>query len=191
MQTQSHAIINAALGTALEKRGIRPGYWALVLGSLMPDLPLTVLTFIYLARNNLFGQPPDVMFGPAYDALYFTDPVWITSHSLMHSPPMIALWLALGWVLGFRYNHRWGQFLFWFAVGNALHTALDIPTHHNDGPLLLYPFNWTLRFNSPISYWHPDYYGRQFAVFETILNIILTIYFIVRGVRLWQVAPRQ
>ncbi|MEL7233648.1 MAG: hypothetical protein AAGK74_04070, partial [Chloroflexota bacterium] len=78
MQTYSHAIINATLGKQLEKRGVRPMYWALVLGSLMPDAPLTVLTlnYWYNIRAELgAGASPEQLFGERYDALYFGDPV--------------------------------------------------------------------------------------------------------------------
>ena len=44
------------------------------------------------------------MFGPEYDALYFTDPVWVTGHSVFHAPLMIALWVAY-WVV-FRLSAR-------------------------------------------------------------------------------------
>ncbi|MEZ4675136.1 MAG: hypothetical protein R2932_12925 [Caldilineaceae bacterium] len=32
------------------------------------------------------------------------------------------------------------------------HTAIDIPLHYDDGPLLLFPFDWKTRFHSPVSH---------------------------------------
>ena len=171
MQTYSHAIFNATIGKQIEKYGIRPRYWALVIGSLIPDVPLVILTVHYLWRNSYFGAEPDVMFGPEYDALYFTDFVWVTGHSLFHAPLMIALWVAIGWFFGFRRGQMWGKWVFWFAVGNGLHSAFDIVTHHNDGPLLLFPFNWSLRFSSPISYWDPQHHGVLVSSIEHALNL--------------------
>lgn len=190
MQTYSHAIINAALGKQLEKRGIRPKYWALVIGSLIPDAALTVLTINYVQRRGGFNRPPQEIFGPAYDALYFSDPVWVTGHSLFHSPVMIALYLFIGWWFGFRQGRTWGQWLFWFAVGNGLHSFADILTHHHDGPLLLYPLNWELRFQSPVSYWDPNHYGAIFAPIEHLLDVFLIGYFIV-GWRKRRAVPTQ
>ncbi|MEM6527659.1 MAG: metal-dependent hydrolase [Chloroflexota bacterium] len=190
MQTYSHAIINAALGKQLEKRGVRPMYWALVLGSLMPDVPLTILTFNYWynIRGELgAGASPEQLFGERYDALYFSDPVWVTGHSLMHAPLMIALWMLIGWFFGFRQGKKWGQWVFWFAVGNALHSLLDIPTHAGDGPLLLFPFDWSLRYDSPVSYWDPAYYGRIFAPLEHLLDLLLIGYLVYDGI----IKPRR
>lgn len=178
MQTYSHAIFNATIGKQLERRGVRPMYAALVIGSLVPDLPLTVLTIAFVQQNGGFGQTPNEMFGAAYDNMYFNDPVWITGHSLFHSPPMILLWLLLGWFVGWKLRQGWGKWFFWFAVGNALHSALDIVTHHNDGPLLFYPFDWTARFSSPISYWDPNYYGAYVSSVEHGLNLLFLGYFI-------------
>lgn len=173
MQTYSHAIVNAAVGKQLEKRGIRPMYWALVVGSLIPDIPLTILTMNYIMKTGGFGRPPEELFGPAYDSLYFSNPTWVIGHNLFHAPLMVLLWLAMGWFFGWRRGHTWGKWFFWFALGTALHSLVDIPTHHHDGPLLLFPFNWSLRFVSPISYWDPNFYGGYFAIFEHLLDLFL------------------
>jgi membrane-bound metal-dependent hydrolase YbcI (DUF457 family) len=178
MQTQSHVLINAAFGKQLERRGIRPKYWALGIGSFMPDIPLTILTINYIMKTGGFGRGPEEVFGQVYDTLYFTDPVWVIGHALFHAPLMIALWMLIGWWVGFRQDRQWGKWVFWFAVGNALHSALDIPTHHHDGPLLLFPFNWEVRFISPVSYWDPNHYGNIFAPIELGLNGVLIVYFI-------------
>jgi hypothetical protein len=180
MNTPSHMLINAAVGKKLEQRGIRPMYWALVIGSFMPDIPLTVMSIGLVGWHAIgpgtlsIAEAADMAF---YDKFYF-DPVWITGHHLFHAPLLIALWMSIGWYFGFRQNRTWGKWIFWFALGNALHTALDIPTHYDDGPLLLFPFNWDLRFMSPVSYWDPARYGREFSVFAVIVDLMLIVYFI-------------
>jgi hypothetical protein len=180
MNTPSHMLINAAFGKQLEKRGVRPMYTALVVGSFMPDIPLTLLSVGYIAWHTWGGgalssaEAADVAF---YDMFYF-DPTWITAHHLFHAPLLVALWMGIGWFFGFRQGRTWGKWLFWFAVGNALHSALDIPTHHDDGPLLLFPFNWDLRFTSPVSYWDPDHYGIPFSIFSIGVDLLLVGYFI-------------
>jgi hypothetical protein len=70
-------------------------------------------------------------------------------------------------------------------VGCAIHTAGDIPVHHNDGPLLLFPFEWSVRFYSPVSYWHPDYYAVQFGVFETLLVVAMLAYLLIPPLLRW------
>lgn len=199
MGTQTHFLVSATVGKLYKKNGEHaalpplnlPG---LLVGGFMPDVPLFLLTMLYFWQNDLFGnRNPQELFGPAYDTLYFTDPLWIVSHNLLHGPLMVALWLALGYV-GWRRGGRWGPVLFWFAVSCGLHTLLNIPTHHNDGPLLLFPFDWQTRFNSPVSYWNPRYYGNIVAPIEMGLNVVMVVYLIGGWVRrrlqrLWQDEP--
>jgi hypothetical protein len=46
----------------------------------------------------------------------------------------------------------------------------DFPLHHDDGHHHFFPISgW--RFDSPISYWDPRYYGRVFRVIEMIIAI--------------------
>ena len=61
----------------------------------------------------------------------------------------------------------------WFLGSCLLHTLVDIPVHHDDGPLIFWPFNWTYRFASPISYWDPAHYGVPTMIFEGGLVVCL------------------
>jgi len=172
-------LINAAVGKKLEQYGIRPMYTALVIGSFMPDIPLTLLSVGFIGWHGLGGgalTASDAANIAFYDYFY-NDPFWVSAHHLFHAPLLILLWLAVGWWFGVRGGRTWGMWLFWFAVGNALHTALDIPTHHNDGPLLLFPLNWELRFASPVSYWDPNAYGIPFTILELTIDLMLSIFF--------------
>lgn len=181
MQTYSHFLITAALA----RRGSeRPGLPALragafLLGSVLPDVPLMLLTAQYMSSRIGVGRSPGQMFGSEYDALYFNDPLWISGHNLLHAPPLLGLYLLLGYLL-WRNGRRGGDLLFWFAAGCALHAGVDILTHHNDGPLLLYPFNWHLRFNSPLSYWDPAHYGRQVSLAEHGMDLLIVASFLRR-----------
>ena len=113
--------------------------------------------------------------------LYFTDPLWIAAHNFFHAP-FILLVIGLIGYLAQRRSQTWGRYLLWFALGAGLHTLIDIFTHANDGPVILFPFNWVWRFNSPVSYWDPAHYGLIFAPLEHILDVIL-IFFLVRDWR--------
>jgi hypothetical protein len=42
---------------------------------------------------------------------------------------------------------------------------------------LFFPLNWRYRFPAPVSYWHPAYGGRTFALFENALDIVILFYF--------------
>lgn len=70
----------------------------------------------------------------------------------------------------------WGSAWWCWVLVNALvHAISDIPVHHNDGPLLLFPFNFTLRYDSPVSYYDPNYYGVPFAIVEHCIDIIILV----------------
>jgi hypothetical protein len=70
-----------------------------------------------------------------------------------------------------------------FAFATGLHSFLDIFTHHDDGPLLLFPFDWSLRFTSPISYWDPEHYGNIFMPIDFGLTFLCAGFLIVVAVK--------
>jgi hypothetical protein len=172
----SHLLVNAALRKRAGNAGIEIPRGAFLLGALLPDLPLTILwigTFIYM--RYLQGDQTFTLMDQRLDQLYFTDPLWIAGHNTLHSP--LILLSALFVLRRFRNAPgARGRWWFWFAAGCLVHTLLDIPTHVNDGPLLLFPLDWSTRFQSPISYWDPRHYGREFAIFELLLDIALLAY---------------
>ena len=157
---------------------------AVLLGSVLPDVPFSALTLLYTAYYGWVSAPPagQPLHEYLHFDLYFNDPIWQIGTSLLHAPFLIAIWLGIGW-WALRRQQKWGVILFWFAVGAGFHALIDILTHHSDGPLLLFPFNWHYRFPSPISYWEPDYYGRLFFRLEHVLDVALLAYL---GVVWWQ-----
>ena len=184
MNTPSHLIINAALhkrAKAGGAQGIARG--AFLLGAVLPDLPLWLLWvggYLYY-RYGLVNTAFTIV-DPLLDELYFTNRFWIASHNMFHAPLVLLSTMALLW----RFRGQAGtrrNWIFWLAAGCLIHTALDIPTHVTDGPLLLFPFEWSLRFRSPLSYWDSAYFGREFTVFELLLNLVLLAYLF--GPGLW------
>lgn len=176
MQTQSHFLMTAALNGPLKKRGYAVHTGAFLLGSFMPDVPLFVLSVIF----GLFSAMAEGGMTSAalaeYDRLFFNDPVWIIPHNFFHAPFILAAIFAVGLLLH-RRGAKWGSRLVWFALAGAFHTGVDILTHHHDGPLLLFPFDFYTRFSSPVSYWDPDYYGNIFTPIELGLDLLLIGYF--------------
>ncbi len=186
MNTYSHLLMTAVLREGLKKRDIVVPTKAALLGSVAPDLPLFALTLGYWIGRQIKPLPVhEGLFGPGYDALYFSNPFWIVLHNFFHAPIMIALFATLGYV-GMRRGKVWGTGVFWFAIACGFHSLIDIPTHGDDGPLLLFPFNWSLRYHSPISYWDSRFYGEYFAVFEHLLVLAMLGFF---GVK-WFIARR-
>ncbi len=189
MNTPSHLIINAALRKGAGGRGLVIPRSAFLLGAVLPDVPLWLLwPGAYLYYRYMQGDPTVTLFDPRIDSLYFSNAFWIASHNLLHSPTLLLLVLAALWRFNDRPETR-GGWWFWFAAGCLIHSLIDIATHVDDGPLLFFPFEWSLRFYSPLSYWDSRYYGREFGIFELLLNLILLIYLF--GPGLWRRLRRR
>lgn len=197
MQTYSHFIITAVLNRNLQKRTAaapaqaRPARLpplhsrALLWGSVLPDIPLILITLGAMAVDWMNGtrwQPGSAgdssTVGRLFRDLFFHDPWVITAHNLFHAPLLVAAYVGAGywlWRRGGRGQH-WGALIFWVGIACAIHTAIDIPVHHDDGPLLFFPFNWDLRFYSPVSYWDGSRFGTQFALAEHLLVLLSLIW---------------
>lgn len=169
MHTYSHLLWTVAGGRWIAARTrVRTG--ALLAGSVAPDLPLLVLTLMFWAGQPDVGPGTDALFGAAYDTLFFHDPVWVVSHNMLHAPLVLAGLAGIGWAAR-RAGKGWGAALMWFAVGCAAHAAIDIAVHRDDGPLLLFPFDWETRFTSPVSYWQAAYHARWVAGIEHLVDL--------------------
>lgn len=183
MNTPSHLLTVAGLDRLLYKRW-RIFHTPLLIGSIAPDIPLYFLCIgAGLYYHYLKGWSFDRIFNHVFNDLFFNNPVWITLHNFPHSP------LVLGIIILWLWPHRqqentWQRWLFWFTWGCLLHTALDIPTHVDDGPLLFFPLNWHYRFASPISYWDERYHGATVARIEFVMDVILVTSVVIPW--LWQ-----
>ena len=183
MRTYSHFLMTAVLNDSLNAHGVPVHTRALLLGSIMPDVPLLALTAGFVARRSWSGVPAaaDPICGPHYNHLYFHNPFWIAAHNLFHAPLLIGLMAWAGYRSGRRQEEQRGIRLFWFALAGGLHALIDIVTHSNDGPLLFFPFNWQYRFPAPVSYWDSEHGGRKFALFERLLDLAALVYLAAAG----------
>lgn len=170
MRTYSHLAITAWVAQRLSTRPGRP----FLLGAVLPDAPLALLTAGYLIdRRYVRPHLPDkTRCSPTYNHLYFHNPWWIAAHNSLHAPLLICLIGGLG-ALGRR--TAWGQCLLWFAAGCGLHSAIDLLTHVDDGPLLWFPLDWQSRFTAPISYWDAAHGGGAFRLLEHLLDALLVV----------------
>ncbi len=175
MRTYSHFLVTALIGERLKSR-TRLRLGAFLAGSVAPDVPLFLLTIgYYFYRRLTDAAGSQGLYGPTYDNLFYNNPIWITSHNLLHAP-LIIVPLALVGLYWWRRKHSWAAVLFWFSTACALHTVIDVFTHHADGPLLLFPLDLEYRFASPVSYWHPAFYGKIFATIETLVDLVIAAY---------------
>ncbi len=174
MNTPSHFLMTAALRKIFNKKPIRtqPFLW----GSIMPDIPLYFLAIgAYVYFLFFLGWDIQKASEHIWGTLYFNHPIWIFLHNLLHAP--ILLVSGLLWIL-FRKGKKgfvasgWA----WFLLACLIHSMVDVVTHHDDGPLLLFPFDWNFRFSSPISYWDSKHYGMEFAFCEIVLDLVIVLY---------------
>ncbi len=193
MQTYSHLIITAIINRRLKQREAQTGLTtlppvrtgALMWGSIVPDLPLIamgVTLAIYDALTQANVDPSSEAFrqqsmlGRLFDDWFFNSPWVIAPHNLFHSPTLDMLYIAVAYWLWRVKGYAWSAWFFWLSCAALLHTLIDIPLHYDDGPLLLFPFNWEIRFFSPVSYWDPRRYGVQFAILEHLFVLLLSSY---------------
>lgn len=146
---------------------------AVLWGGLAPDVGLTALTLgaaaWYPLRQDL---SLDETFRHVYDDMFFQDPVWMAVHNLLHAPLVLLVLLVVGLWLRGGARARLGRWLVAFAVGALLHSAVDVVTHHDDGPLLLFPLDWSYRFTSPVSYWDPAHGGRWLGPVDQAITVL-------------------
>ncbi len=204
MNTWSHLLVNAALNRPIKNKQaksadpklppMRTGWF--LFGSILPDLMLILMgagALIYDLATGLFtlsdlgdgppdgSGPPEAFLnstvGKLFDDWYFNDP-WVKSgHSIFGTPIPLIVYIVIGYWL-WKKGRKWGPVLFWLGVGCAIHVLADIPLHTDDGPLLLWPFNFWLRYESPVSYWDRDHHGETWQVIETGLNVLLLAWLI-------------
>ena len=191
MQTYSHLIIAALVAHRIRTQAVRLGdanveqhgpplhSTALLVGAVAPDIPLILLTVAFLARDLIAGSmgSGDSSVETLFRDLFFHDPWVQTAHNLFHAPLLILLYGAIGY-WAWRRGRKRGLILFWFATSCMIHTLIDIPLHYDDGPLLLFPFDWETRFYSPISYWDPRRYGIPFTIVEHVLALGMLVYLV-------------
>ncbi|MEM7477351.1 MAG: metal-dependent hydrolase [Planctomycetota bacterium] len=170
MNTPTHVLINWTIAKA--SGGKFPAS-AVLLGALAPDIPLY---FLSIGGGLWFrfveGWEPGEIARHMFGTLFYEDPYWISLHNCLHSPLVLLGAIA---VLHFAF----GKTLFlkswwtWFFGSCLLHTLVDIPVHHDDGPLVFWPLNWSYRFASPLSYWDLNHYAQIVMPFEAVLAIVL------------------
>lgn len=178
--------MTASLNRVLQRRQVIVRRNPFLLGAVLPDVPFWLLTAWGEIYYTWFARTPTGESSMVYLHLYlyFNDPLWIISHNLFHAPFILLALGVVGW-LGIQNGQVWSPYLLWFVFGAGLHSLIDIATHHNDGPLLFFPFDWTYRFPSPISYWDPAHYGAIFMPLELLLDAWLVIYLLAPRWRRW------
>lgn len=169
MITSTHIVTNGWLARRWPNRFGSPA--AFLVGGFAPDVGLTLLTagaavFFPLARDMTLAESMQY----AFDTLFFESKPWIAMANVLHSPVVVGALFAAS-RLG-SLSSTWQRRLGSFAAGCALHIAMDIPVHHDDGPVVFWPIDWDYRFESPVSYWDRDHYGGIVAPIDLAITVI-------------------
>ena len=154
METYSHSFFTWALAKHGVKTGCAAGISGAV-GAAFPDLPAFAAGAYYF--DEFDSMPREQLL----NAIYFTGPFGAAG-SALHSIGPVGVVLVLYRVLGLgRFDRR--RILLWFLLGRAGHTVVDFLTQVDDLRPLFWPFcDW--RWSSPVSYYNPAYYGREFML---------------------------
>ena len=95
-------------------------------------------------------------------------PGWQDFFDLFNSMPFIAIGMLVAWRLGMM-----GWLVFFASM--LLHVLCDLPLHHDDGHRHFWPLlDW--RFESPVSYWDANHYGRPAAIAELALFVVCYVW---------------
>jgi hypothetical protein len=153
MNTHSHALMGAFLfGKSVPKRA-----WAGLLGGLTPDVPMLVIVATLMAA----GVPGHTIF----DEMYWQG-WWQITNAIAHS---FLLW---GGLLALGLYKRW-PVLAIFAGSALLHSCIDFLVHREDAHMSFWPLS-NYKFMSPVSYYEPEHFGRQFSLFDSALGVVMT-----------------
>ncbi len=178
METYSHSFLTWALAKHGVKAGRGAGIAAAV-GAALPDLPSFAGTAYYVGADYLRDGWGAMHSEGVLDAIYFTGPFGATG-STLHSVVPVGLLLIAYRVLklGRRDTRR---ILLWFLLGWFGHTIADFLTHVDDTRPLFWPISgW--EWSSPVSYYNPLYYGREFFAISHGLMLLIVLWLFVKRI---------
>ncbi len=154
MITTTHVILNTAL---LGRKKHPERNWPLVLGSILPDLPMILFALLTVFTHGRLHAPGKAGFISEY---HFRQ-LWV---DWGHSIPLA----AAGILICLLFKSDWGLYFF-SAMG--LHDLEDLPVHAEYAHRHFLPFSdW--RFSSPISYSDPRYHADIVAPLEWLIVLV-------------------
>ncbi|WP_409431996.1 hypothetical protein ACJ3XI_07170 [Litorimonas sp. RW-G-Af-16] len=170
VNSPTHSLIALAL---LSKRGQTKRNWAVLIGSIIPD----IIIYIWAPYQSLVNG---VSGAQMWDKLYFEPPMQ-TAIALVNSIPIYAALAFAGW-MGRR--KLWGKLLLFFALAALIHMETDLPVHGHDAYRHFWPLSdW--RFHSPISYWERDLHSTWVSLVEAVIALACIIILWRRFPKLW------
>ena len=181
IETYSHAFFTWALA----KHGVRAGRAAGIAGAagaVLPDVPSIAGTAYYIGMPFLLEGWSSMGSEKVLDSIYVSGPFGATGIAL-HSavPPLALILLYVLLKLGRRDRRR---ILLWFLIGWLGHTGADFLTHVDNTRPLFWPLSdW--EWSSPVSYYNPLHFGREFFAVSHSLILLIMAALLIRRVRQW------
>lgn len=168
-----------------------------IVGSVSPDL-IYYIMFIYLGviqnvlNESFFSSFFHMFFSKSNEgfSLFLFKPLTDLVHVMFDHPVVILLRMAghsiviwgiifslSVWRNGIQLN-RINSFM-WGWLG---HILIDLLTHVTDAVPIFYPISNVI-IRGPISYWHPQYFGREFSVVHIFIMVAAIVFLIIEKVK--------
>lgn len=165
MKSPTHFLIGHCCARALRWQGRDARL--LVLGACLPDLPIILCWPAIGLYTAMTGGAFDMArFRSIADGLYFSDSLLSGLHNLMHSPVSLCFLLLVAGIV-FPSNAVWRRAIVIVLAGALSHSLVDIVSHVEDGPLVLWPLENSIRIRGPVSHWNPAHGGIWVTAIET------------------------
>jgi hypothetical protein len=147
-----------------------PRVWQFVAGSMLPDYIYVVLLAILIAKGEI-GWREVFSLSPTTFMTYLPQFPWAMHIDLAgHSAVFWGAAFGLSLLPPLRTFQS-------FAVGWGTHLLLDGITHAAHANLFLYPVS-LLAVHSPVSYWEPAYFAREFKIVNGTLMGLTAAYLV-------------
>lgn len=170
MKTPTHFILGVGVAAVVKTPRFRRV--AFVIGCGAPDM-FVVGLFAFVTSKLALTSGTNIREGvAAFSLLYFDDPFCIAAHNLLHSPLSLAVLAMIVWRMRSRV---WKNRGLSFLAGAGFHAAIDVAVHHDDGPLVLWPLDWSFRIESPVSHWDVAHYGGYVLAFEGAALVVALV----------------
>jgi len=156
MMSPTHSLLALAL---LSKAGETKRNWAVLIGSVTPDLAIYLWAPYQYFINDVSGQE-------LWGELYFAPPMQ-NLIAYFNSIPIYATLAFIGWVAR---GKIWGKLLLFFSLAALIHMATDLPVHADDAYRHFWPLSdW--RFYSPLSYWDNDHHAGWVSLIDIAIAL--------------------
>jgi hypothetical protein len=178
MFTQSHILLNS---NVLTRKGFRARNIAVLCGAIVPDSDVWIMYMVERIRRI-----------PGCEIFHFRylEEPWTSVQAALNSFPLYLSLAILSLLTGKLVKsgassistssdilpgmriRQLCRLAFVFSVSALMHIGIDFLLHHDDARRQFWPLSsWV--FESPVSYWDPNYFGSYFVFFEITLGIFL------------------